>query len=354
MNERDASAEHHRDPSDTPFSPEPIEPAPPVRIPSPGLVEAVVWMVVFLIVQTTIAIPLLRLGPQFMLPIATMSVVFAALVITRAKLGKQWLRVVCLRRIGWTHSVCTLLLVPVAMVLAARVAWGVTLIYEAMGVSESALAFSQAFGDFEGLLSLMPFPAAALYVIVFVGLFPAIGEEVFFRGFLGRGLIARYGVASGIVLTSVLFGAMHFHPIQGVATITSGIVFHLVFLWSRSLGASILMHAVNNSILGMLGLIELPFSMVLPSLQDLGSGPLTLAALASLLTLGLLLYRVRVRWILPDNTVWAPGYVASEMPPSELGARAESGHAGTWTLISAAIAYAVFIAVFLWEWMPPQ
>ena len=36
---------------------------------------------------------------------------------------------------------------------------------------------------------------------------PAVGEELFFRGLLGRGLIARHGLVLGTCLAAALFGA---------------------------------------------------------------------------------------------------------------------------------------------------
>ena len=43
-------------------------------------------------------------------------------------------------------------------------------------------------------------------------LLPAVGEELFFRGFLGRGLVARYGLVRGVALTSLAFGLLHLAP----------------------------------------------------------------------------------------------------------------------------------------------
>ena len=48
---------------------------------------------------------------------------------------------------------------------------------------------------------------AALAAVLIIGLGPGLGEELWCRAFLGRGLVGRHGVVMGVILTSLFFGA---------------------------------------------------------------------------------------------------------------------------------------------------
>lgn len=77
---------------------------------------------------------------------------------------------------------------------------------------------------------------------------PGIVEEVWCRGFLGQGLIARYGVIPGVLWTSLLFGFLHLDPAYALITAAMGVYLHFVFLACRSLAAPIFLHACNNGL----------------------------------------------------------------------------------------------------------
>jgi membrane protease YdiL (CAAX protease family) len=327
------------------------EPAEPVLPPGPGVVAAIVWLVLFFVVQVpffVVSDVFLDIGRGLYLPLTTMGIFFAALLILRLRQGRHWRRTLALRGLNWTHAVCVLLLVPVLFVLYAPLDWALKLAYRAAGVSDSALNPYAVYGDFVEFLGEMPMPLAALYVMVFFGALPGIGEELYFRGFVGRGLVAQRGVLLGVLLTSLLFGVMHLHPFQSVATAVVGIVMHVLFLWSRSLSASILYHVTHNCANAALMLVlesvpqeSLPTLLAAPE----PPWPLVVAAGLSVATLGWFYHRTRVQWRLPDGALWWPGYFDTAMPPAELNARAVAGQSGKRPGIVAALAYAVFIAV---------
>ncbi|MBX3437384.1 MAG: CPBP family intramembrane metalloprotease [Planctomycetaceae bacterium] len=85
-------------------------------------------------------------------------------------------------------------------------------------------------------------------LLVVVGLGPAIGEEVIFRGLIGKGLIARRGVVSGVVLTSLLFAMAHLSPAHAVATLPIAVFLHVAYLATGSIWAPILVHFLNNAL----------------------------------------------------------------------------------------------------------
>ncbi len=85
-------------------------------------------------------------------------------------------------------------------------------------------------------------------LLVIVGVGPAIGEEVIFRGVIGRGLIARWGVIRGVLLTSLLFAIAHLSPSHALATLPIAIFLHVAYLATGSLWAPILVHFLNNAL----------------------------------------------------------------------------------------------------------
>ncbi len=77
-------------------------------------------------------------------------------------------------------------------------------------------------------------------------------EEIIFRKIILTGLLSRYSPFKAIIYTSLLFGCMHYHPIQNIAqAFLAGIILGAVFYASGKLWISILFHSAAN-ILGFL------------------------------------------------------------------------------------------------------
>lgn len=79
-----------------------------------------------------------------------------------------------------------------------------------------------------------------------VGLAPGIGEELFCRGWVQRGLVARLGPALGIVIASLFFGALHADPIHAGAAAVLGLYLGIIAWLTGSVRTSIGCHVVNN------------------------------------------------------------------------------------------------------------
>ena len=89
--------------------------------------------------------------------------------------------------------------------------------------------------------------STSLSALIFViAILPAIGEELIFRGAIGRVLIANLGIWGGVLLTSFMFGWMHIHPVHALSVIPLGIAIHLIYLWTRSFWMPMLLHFTNN------------------------------------------------------------------------------------------------------------
>lgn len=83
--------------------------------------------------------------------------------------------------------------------------------------------------------------------IVVLAIIPAISEELFFRGIIQQ--ILQKWFKSGILavaVTAILFSAFHFQFYGFLPRFILGIIFGLLFLWSRSIWIPIIAHFLNN------------------------------------------------------------------------------------------------------------
>ncbi|MCA9142954.1 MAG: CPBP family intramembrane metalloprotease [Planctomycetaceae bacterium] len=195
--------------------------------------------------------------------------------------------------------------------------------------------------------------AASPWPIVFVAacLFPAIGEEIFCRGFLGRGLVANHGVVAGVLLASLLFGVMHIDPVQSVGAFVLGIGLHFVYLTTRSLLAPMLVHMLNNAF--AFWLMQNYTWCPLPGLSPLPDdtpvhtpwGVMITAIVACAALLGVL-YQTRTRWMLASDHAqdegdqeWSPGYVTAERPPRDVPCHAANAPMKYWLAAFVLLSY---------------
>ena len=88
---------------------------------------------------------------------------------------------------------------------------------------------------------------ALLLALVAVGVAPAVGEELLFRGLLQRALAERFGAAFAIVASALLFGAAHLDTQQGSAAFALGLYLGAVAHATGGVRAAIACHAVNNA-----------------------------------------------------------------------------------------------------------
>jgi membrane protease YdiL (CAAX protease family) len=75
-----------------------------------------------------------------------------------------------------------------------------------------------------------------------------VAEELVFRGLLYPALKTRWGRPAAVVLSSVLFGAIHLHWASFLSLAVLGAVLALVFDATGRLGRAIALHAVFNTV----------------------------------------------------------------------------------------------------------
>jgi membrane protease YdiL (CAAX protease family) len=212
------------------------------------------------------------------------------------------------RRLGWQfpwlgHWLLVVLLMPPLCLLCSVLQ---NAMFEWIPSAETSMK--------ELMESLAQAPLGLLILVIGMG--PALAEELVFRGLVGRGLVARWGLFRGMLITSVLFGMMHLNPAQAIGVIPLGFAMHFVYFTTRSFWAPVTLHLFNNSLSVIL--LKHGAGREVDTLFDQNSAlpvPLLTFALAMVMAIGVLLWQTRVQYFLPDGSLWNPGYTSTEAPP---------------------------------------
>jgi membrane protease YdiL (CAAX protease family) len=77
-----------------------------------------------------------------------------------------------------------------------------------------------------------------------------LGEELFFRGFALPALRKSWGVTAAVLVSGALFSILHMDPVGFLGLMEIGVMLAALRIWSGSLFAAMLGHAVNNGIAG--------------------------------------------------------------------------------------------------------
>jgi tetratricopeptide (TPR) repeat protein/membrane protease YdiL (CAAX protease family) len=278
-----------------------------------------------------------------------------AFVLVKKRFGTDTRRCLAVRRVSGLHLLLVVLLVPPLFILSGETANCALEVFDPGRRLESPqpehpatlpLARTSPFVELDQMDQEMAQQSWWL-ILLAAGLLPALGEEAFCRGFLGRGLVARCGLVPGILIASFLFGLLHVDPVRIAATTVLGIGLHVVYLTTRSFWAPVVYHALHNTLvfasmkLAREANLDVTGQYEAPHLSPLS----LLAAGAAVATLGWLLYRTRARWVLPDGGEWSPGYVTAEMPPARLAALPRRGRPETGAVLAAGGAYFAFAVV---------
>lgn len=105
-----------------------------------------------------------------------------------------------------------------------------------------------------------------LITFILVAILPGVCEELFFRGFLLRGLRAKCSDWFSIILAGILFGVFHIDPYRLVPVTLLGILFGYMVVKTGSIFTGMIAHSTNNGIIILLSYVastageDLPFS----------------------------------------------------------------------------------------------
>jgi membrane protease YdiL (CAAX protease family) len=144
-----------------------------------------------------------------------------------------------LRRPGWLKGGLSYLALPV-------VYYSMAFIYSLAKVN---------IGEKEQTLLLQAVPSRFLLFLTLVVCAPLF-EELLFRGFLFRGIEARFGPLAAVIVTSIFFASLHFqYNFWGVLLILClGLIFGFTRWVTRSVVITMLQHATVN-LLAFLGIV---------------------------------------------------------------------------------------------------
>ncbi len=161
-------------------------------------------------------------------------------LLLRLRYGPAWShRIHAFRKPSLTHLILMLASLP-----ALLVCFGVLEAHLLPYIPSSKDLGLPGLNEFMESIKRLPLGLAILAIAVL----PAINEELFCRGFLNSGVLARYGGLISVIWVSFLFGVMHLEPPQALFAMLFGIVIHLVYLASRSLPLAMLLHFLNNAL----------------------------------------------------------------------------------------------------------
>jgi membrane protease YdiL (CAAX protease family) len=112
-------------------------------------------------------------------------------------------------------------------------------------------ALVDQFDDQQRLLNTLFEGHAAWLMVGTVVVAAALGEEIFFRGYLLPSLRKSWGLVAALLVSSALFSLVHMEWVGFIGLMEIGLLFAALRIWTGSLWASVIAHAVNNGIAGV-------------------------------------------------------------------------------------------------------
>jgi membrane protease YdiL (CAAX protease family) len=116
-----------------------------------------------------------------------------------------------------------------------------------LALASLALRDTGTLAEIDRVVAASTGPSVALAFLA-VGLAPAFGEELLFRGFVQQTALPRLGVKLAIGISAALFALIHLDPVQSPAAFLLGVYLGAVVELGGGLWVAILCHAVNNSL----------------------------------------------------------------------------------------------------------
>lgn len=178
-------------------------------------------------------------------------------------------------------------------------------------------------------------------LLLILAVAPAVGEELVFRGVIGRGLTARWGLAGGVLLTSCLFAVLHIHPAHAAGVLPLGICMHLLYLATRNFLAPVLFHLLNNSLATVATKSPDLFGMAAPNQLPPWSS-IAAGGLCSVLLL-LLVWSTRTQFRRDDGSLWSPGFPTADRPPAFLDLQPVHRPAPAWLWAATGLSLLAFL-----------
>lgn len=116
-------------------------------------------------------------------------------------------------------------------------------------------------------------------MLIFIGIFPAITEELIYRGIIYR-YLRKHGTIFAAAMSSMIFGLVHMNFIQLVFAGAMGFVLCLLYEKTGSLRYGMLIHFLNNSL--MVAFLYIPVSKNIKMYIQIFSGAISIFVLLGL------------------------------------------------------------------------
>lgn len=128
--------------------------------------------------------------------------------------------------------------VPVGLVMTYAVMIVFVLLQQLVGIEPEGNLDSDLLSD-NGTVAV---------AILAIGVVAPIAEEVFFRGFIFPGITRSAGTIPGLLVSGVLFGSAHLQLSLLIPFSAVGVVFAFLYLRTKSIYTSMLVHGAFNMI----------------------------------------------------------------------------------------------------------
>lgn len=89
-------------------------------------------------------------------------------------------------------------------------------------------------------------PFTSIMAVVGPVLLAPFLEEIIFRNYILKGMLTTYSSQKAIIASALLFGLAHYYPHQLVGALPLGLFFGWIYYKTRSVGVTIVLHAVAN------------------------------------------------------------------------------------------------------------
>jgi membrane protease YdiL (CAAX protease family) len=145
------------------------------------------------------------------------------------------------RRLTWKHALVAVAVAAANQPVVSFLTW----------IAHDALPQSLA-DEFDAKQRMLDavFRMHAVPMAITVTLAAPLGEEIFFRGFALPALRRSFGLFAAIVVSGALFSLLHMDPVGFLGLLEIGMLLAALRVWSGSLWAAVIGHAVNNGIAG--------------------------------------------------------------------------------------------------------
>ena len=90
--------------------------------------------------------------------------------------------------------------------------------------------------------------AMVVFSVIALAVWTPFAEEVFFRGFVMRGLVNRWGLGPGLVVAAAVFAGLHFSLALLVPVFVTGLLLGGLYRYTGSLWPPMAVHAAQNGL----------------------------------------------------------------------------------------------------------